>query len=417
MSVMTAVVGRQPIVNRQLSVIGYELLFRALTDGTDAYSGPDRPGLADWDGDALTMETLWSARGLGIGRLVGERSIFFNADRGVITGRVPIALDPAQTVVEIVDTVDIDDEIVAGVRRLKSAGFRVALDDFAWSQTADEVLRLVDIVKIDLQLTPILEIPRLIDRCRSFGVQLLAEKVETDAQLTMCHTLGFDLFQGYLLGRPSTVSGPALGPAQHSLLRLVAEVLSPDTEASRIEQIVRLDPALAYRILQLASLGRMGEAGRSIRSIREAIVALGINRLRGWLPALLLRPGGSAVDSSLPTVLTRARMAELFALRLQPADAGFAFTAAMISALDLLLGLQRTELPAALDLPADLKAAAFRTDSPIGRLVQAVVGYQQRDAVAAGLLGIPEDDADNIAAEAFSWALRATDMLDAPVAA
>lgn len=419
MPVSTAVVGRQPIVDRHRETIGYELLFRALETSTSAFEPlddevPDEIRDQAVDGDAMSTNVILNTMGIGVSRVIGDKLAFCNADRGVLSGRVEIALPPQRTVIEVLETVDVDEEILAGCRYLRKAGYRLAADDFQWFDGAERLLELVHMVKIDVRLTPLDDLPALMDRCRPFGVQFLAEKVETDEEFDRCLDLGFELFQGYLLGRPNTIASPALGPSRQGVLRLAGALLSADTEFHQLEGIVRGEPALTYQLLQLAAIGRLGETKRDVRSIREALVSVGLTRIRGWLPALLLRPAGPATDTALPTVLSRARLAELIALRVSPHQSGFAFAAGMLSAFDLLMGIPRDELVHVLEVPDDLREAAFAQAGGMGRVVGAAIAYQEDGSMPIDLPGVARADLDVDAARAFSWAMRMTTLLDQP---
>jgi EAL and modified HD-GYP domain-containing signal transduction protein len=404
-------------VGRDQTVMGYELLFRALETSTSALEplpddAPAEVRAVAADGDAMSNDVVLNTVSIGMDRVIGSKLAFCNADRGMLSGRVKIALPPERTVVEVLEHVEFDDELVRGCRYLRSSGYRLAADDFRWFDGAERLLDLVDIVKIDLRLTPRDEIQPLMDQCRPFGVQLLAEKVETSGELEFCMDLGFDLFQGYLLGRPNTITSPALGPSRHGVLRLAGALLSSDTDFDRLETILRSEPALAYRLLQLAAIGRLGETKREVRSIREALVTVGLTRIRGWLPALLLRPAGPSVDTALPTVLSRARLAELLAERLYPPQAGFAFAAGMLSAFDLLMGIDSHQVADALEVPGDLREAAFGGTSAVGRLVSAVTAFQIQGHIPINFPGVTAATFNNAAARAFAWSLHMTHGLD-----
>lgn len=409
MPITNAVVGRQPVVDRDRRIVGYELLFRAV-EASDTAQGAD--DAASLDGDAMTDTVILSALSLGLERLVGAATLFFNADRGLLTGQRQIVLPPSRTVVEVLESVDIDDEVLAGCRRLADAGFRLAADDFTWFDGAERLLPAVDIVKVDLQLNRPAELPQLVQRCRRFDVQLLAEKVETEEEFELCRNLGFEYFQGYLLGRPANLSGRVVEPTLAGVARLAAEMMSEDLDYARIEEVLRTEPALTYRLLQLAAIGRLGETRRTIRTIREALVTLGLNRIRGWLPVLLLMPAGQAIDSALPSVLARARLAELLADHLYPANASFAFTAGMLSAFDRLLDVPFDLLPELLEIPDDLHEAVFAGTSSVGMLIRRVIDYEEERPTTIDLPGLTDAVLNNAAALAFAWAIRATGIID-----
>lgn len=400
MALTSVLVGRQPIFDRNLAVVGYELLFR---------SAPSEAGPAV-DGDTMTSDVLFSAMSLGVNRLVGDKMMFCNADRGLLVGDIPVTLPAEQTVIEVLETVSPDEEVLAGCRRLVAAGFRLALDDFVWFDGADTLLGLASIVKIDIQQMPPEDMVRLYHRCRSYGVQVLAEKIETDEELERCRALGFDLFQGYALGYPRSVSGRVLDASALSRMRLAATLLSKEIEYDELERIARSDPGLTYQLLQAACVGRLGEARRRVHSIREALVLLGERQLQNWLAFLLLRRSVHHSDEGMATALVRARMCELLAAQGDPKLAGFGFTAGLLSAFDLLMNMTPDEVIGALDLDTRLSAAAFGDTSPMGRLVREVIAHET-GMTEGRYTSIDRDRLDAASSRAYTWTSETTQSL------
>src|SRR5699024_8034633 len=101
--------------------------------------------------------------------------------------------------------------------------------------------------------------------------------IETAEEFNTCLELGFDLYQGYFLGRPSTISGSSLTPGRLNVMRLASAMLDDNVEYDFIEKVLRGEPALSYQLLQLAALGRFGETRREVRGIREALVLIGLD--------------------------------------------------------------------------------------------------------------------------------------------
>ncbi|MGH8962218.1 MAG: EAL and HDOD domain-containing protein [Jatrophihabitantaceae bacterium] len=394
------VVGRQPIFDRALRTVGYELLFRNTYAATDS-------GDADLDGDQMTTEVLFGALSIGIHRLVGDKMIFYNADRGALTGSVPVWLPPGQTVVEVLESVVPDEDVIGGCQELQDAGYRLALDDFVWFDGAEALLARASIVKVDIQLLGPEELLELIARCRTFDVQLLAEKVETQDELARCMELGFELFQGYALARPAAVAGRALTASLTGRLRLSAALLQDDLDFAALDRIVRTEPALAFQLMQIASIGPPGGTRRQVRTIREALVLLGAQRLRSWLLLLTLRSASPTSHDDLITVLIRARTCELLASELDAPSGAFAFTAGMMSAFDRLLGIGPDEVIEILSPDEELRDAAFGTCTPMGRLVHEVIDYE------SGRLAdhAAEQSLEHASARAIEWALHTGETL------
>ena len=404
MSTTQVVVGRQPVFDADLGVIGYELLFRQ--EDRDETSASHLH-----DGDEMTTAVFHSAVSIGLDRLVGDKTIFCNADRGVLTGAVPIPLPPERTVVEVLESVRFDAEIDAGCRALRAAGYRLALDDFEWFDGAERLVEQAAVVKIDVrQLGPDSSLD-LMQRCRPYGVQLLAEKVETPDELAFYRGHGFDLYQGFALARPTALSARILEPSALGVLQIASAVLDERTDFDEVERILRRDPALAVQLLQVASIGPVGGLRRPVRSIREALVLLGTHRVRTWISLLMLRSSNAGSPDDLVTVLARARMCELLACRDNSEQAAFAFTAGMVSALDRLLGPPATQLTTVLPLDGQLLGAAFGTDSSMGRLVHRVIDFESGGPPA----GPDEEFAAlrDVSASALDWAVRSSVQIDA----
>ncbi len=390
------VVGRQAIYDTNGNVVAYELLFRGAVSAASGVSG-----------DEMTAEVLYGALAIGFDHLVFGRDVFFNADRGVLVGSVPIGLDPQRTVVEVLESVDLDAEVVAGCQRLVDEGYRLALDDFVWRSGAEDVLRLASIVKIDVLQIQGRQLTELVERCRPYGVTLLAEKVEDDDQLNALRSDGFELFQGYALERPAVVSRASLEAGPLARVRMATAMLSADLSLEELEEIVRGDPALAVHLIQAASVGRLGETRRTIDSLRHALVLMGTRRARNWAALLLARSATQfeRADRFVDTLI-RARACELLAVRTDLDSGHLGFAAGMLSALQTQLDLSADELCDGGMLSDDLAGAAFRGIGPVGAVVCDVID-RELGGVSEGCRTKTDDETMHaVFADAISWSVE-----------
>lgn len=187
--------GRQPILDRQRQVVGYELLYRAAACHAEA---------CFTDNARATACVVTRAFGdIGIRTVVGRSPAFVNLNAEWLLSRRTEMLPKDQVMLEILETVDIDDQLVRRCRALKATGYRLALDDvFHYNEAYEPLLEIVDVVKIDvLRLDPA-SLGELVRRLRLWPARLLGEKVDTVERVRQCLGLGFDLFQGFFYGRP-----------------------------------------------------------------------------------------------------------------------------------------------------------------------------------------------------------------------
>jgi EAL and modified HD-GYP domain-containing signal transduction protein len=393
-------VGRQPIFDAKLDVRGYELLYRA------AAGAPD-PG-----GDAMTADVLVHAGlDLGLERLVGGKLAFVNATRSFLSGEQEVPFSPRQVVIEVLEDVPRDTEVLAGCRRLVRNGYTLALDDYVWGDD-DPLLRLASIVKLDILALARDQLVEAVRHCSPYGVELVAEKVETLEQLKDCRALGFDLYQGYVLSRPEVVAGRALLPNKLICLRVLQELCDPGGSATQVEGIVRSDAALSYRFLRAAGAGAARGLFRPLGSVREAVVLLGVRRVGAWVMLMLLAGAHDGSDEQLEMAMTRARMAELMALVVEPRLSDSAFTVGLLSALDLLLRAPLTSVLEGLSLSTEIEDALLGHVGVLGGVLADVLAWEVGGERFEPCSGLALSDVEECYLQALPWANEVCWVLD-----
>lgn len=127
-------------------------------------------------------------------------------------------LSPARLELEVTESVLIDDfsRAISILGRLKALGVHIALDDFGSGYSSLSYLHSFsfDKIKIDRTFIGDIETNRrskaivraVIDLGHSLNVPILAEGVETSAQLALLERNGCDEVQGYLTGRPGPIT-------------------------------------------------------------------------------------------------------------------------------------------------------------------------------------------------------------------
>ncbi len=374
-----------------LHVFGYELLFRSEGAGSDP--------------DAMTADVLaHAALDIGLDNLVGSKMAFVNAPRAFVLGEYEIPLPPERTVVEVLETVRRDEAAVSGCRRLADAGYTLALDDYMWEPGDEPLLEVAHLAKLDILAIPTDELETHARRCSSFGLRLVAEKVETWPQLRQCSDLGFDLFQGYLFSRPELVAGAMLDPGRISCLQLVEKLCDPDLPGSEVEKIIKSDPGLAHRFLRAAGTGAADGLRSPVRSIRHGATIMGTRRLRSWATVMLLAGAGRASSDQMVLGMTRARMSELIAERTGRASPDEAFTAGLLSSLEFLMNVPIAEVTSTMSISEDLTDAVISRSGPLGTILADVLAWEGDDPDVTLGSGIGEGDMERCYLEALSWA-------------
>jgi EAL and modified HD-GYP domain-containing signal transduction protein len=362
-------VGRQPVYDRAGDVTGYELLFRV---GASAADASERGAYAT----SQVLITAFSE--IGIATIAGDRRCFVNLTREFLVGDLPLPFDPGQVVLEVLETVTVDEQVVAGVERLAAQGFAIALDDFVPGQGQDRLLPLATYVKIDALAVDPAGLARAVRTCRRHPhLRLVAERLETDDHLRVARDLGFDYFQGYVLGRPEVISMVALAPSRQRRLDLLGLQVDAEVPVCSAVSLVTGDPALSLRVLALTNADPLG-LPVTVSSIHEAVLLLGVDRVRDWTALMLVSDQRDGDEPALSAALSRARMCQKVGERLRlPGEA--AFTVGLLSAAGELMRRSPAEVAERLPLRAEVSEALTTGAGPLGDLLSLVRAYEASD--------------------------------------
>lgn len=354
-------VARQPILTRDSDVFAYELLFR---------SGPENVFTAT-DGTQATAELITGRiLTVGLDQLSASRPAFINFTRNLLVNDYFTLLPPEQTVIELLEDIEIDGQVVDACRRLRSDGYRLALDD---------VLDLVNFVKVDFQRASEAEREALARArgSRRSRIWALAEKVETQTQFHQALELGYDYFQGHFLSRPAMLSGKEIPAFKLSLMELLYAARRPDFDFGELEAIVRHDVALSYKMLRFANAAAHGVRHR-IESVKHALVMLGQEDVVRAVSLLALAGMGADKPEELAVrSVVRASMCEALAPKADLHDSKLdLFLLGMFSNVDVLLDIPMNEVVTRLPTSDEVNAALLTRPGRLRDVLELVIAYE-----------------------------------------
>jgi c-di-GMP-related signal transduction protein len=398
---MQVFLARQPIFDTERRVVAYELLFR---------SGLENYFPAGLDVDFASCKVIEDALStFDFPKLIDGKKAYVNVSRRVLCDALYTVLPPRQTVIELLENVAADAETIAAVRTARAAGYQVALDDFVARPATEPLVALAQVLKVDFLATSLDERRRIRERTRRQDIVLLAEKVETAAELRAAEDLGYTLFQGYFFQRPEIISREEIPRSKLAYVRFLRELQAPELDYEGIARVIKQDVSLSVKLLKLLNSAAFGWRSR-VTSLKHALVLLGERPFRKWASLLAVvgmtddRPPELALVS-----LARARFAEqlcpLVGLGGRELDA---FLVGLLSMLDVMVGRPLPELLAEIAVSADIDAAILRQDTPLGRVRALVVAYEHgawgEVAALSRQLHLAEDTLPELARQALAWA-------------
>ncbi len=356
---------RQPILDRDEKVFGYELLFRG---GIEGYCAGSKSA-------AATRSVLDSSTLIGFDILCDGRLAFINCTRGSLLKDYVTLLPPTQTVVEVLETVPPDEQVMAACARLKAAGYSIALDGFTVDDPRERLSGLADILKVDVTVTSPQQGVALVKRYTPRGCRMVAKKVETRSEFTAAKAAGFHYFQGYFFRKPELLTSNTIPVNRVNHLRLLQAASWPELDPPKIEKVIKSEPSFCYRLLRYLNSAVFGFSSE-IHSVRHALSMLGENEIRRWLRLVAMIGAGRYGSSDLVrAALVRARFCELLSPKIQVGGPDL-FLMGMLSLMDAILEMPMASVLASLPQNQEIKTVLTGGANRLRPLYQLMVALE-----------------------------------------
>jgi len=360
---------RQPIFDRTQRVVAYELLYRNEDDSENALFR---------DSGATSEVILNTYTSISDQGSLKRVPAFINLTRDLLVSDDFPELPRKNIVLEILEDIKVDREVIIAVHRLVKAGYRVALDDFEYKPEYIPLLKMAQIVKVDVKELSMEQVAEQVELLKPYKVTLLAEKIETVEVLEQCNKLGFKLFQGHFLSKPQVVKGKKVDPNQAALFELVQELQNPNTTPERLENLIIRDPVLTYKLLRIVNSAAYALV-RKVESLTEAIVMLGMAQIRKWATLIALTNQAGKPEEICRNLLVRGRMCEEIATKSGYTNGGSFFMVGMMSNLHVLLDIDQKTMLEQVPLGEDIKDAIALHEGDMGEVLMHVVNYEAGD--------------------------------------
>jgi EAL and modified HD-GYP domain-containing signal transduction protein len=390
-------VARQPIFNREQQIFGYELLFR---DGIDNFFKAEDP-------EAAARSTLDSSLLVGLDVLCDGQRAFINCTRDLLLKDCMTLLPSGQAVVEVLETVEPDDLVIAACERLRVAGYTIALDDFVANDPRQALIPLADILKVDFARTTLAERAAILKEHSRSHCRVLAEKVETREEFLKAKEMGFVYFQGFYLRHPEILKAREIPQNRLNYLRLLEMVSREEMVLRELEDLIKREASVLYRLLRYLNSPAFGFA-TTIRSVRHALAILGEREVRRWIRLVALVSAGMQKSSDLVLcALVRARFCELLSPRIGNTESDL-FLLGLLSMMDAILEVPMAQVVEHVPLDAETKSVLLGGTGRLRPVYQLMLAQESGDWEQAKNfavhLRVEEPEVAEIWWQAMQWA-------------
>jgi len=304
-----------------------------------------------------------------------------------------------------------DNLVLAACHRLKQAGYLIALDDFVIGDPRQRLTEVADIIKVDLRSTPLNKALPLVRKYGGWRCHMLAEKVETREEFVLAKQAGFMYFQGYFFRRPETLTAREIPANQANYLRMWQAVSRPELDVDEIEQLIKREASLCYRLLRYLNSPAFGFVNE-IHSIRHALAMLGEREVRRWVRLVAtLSAAQDAPRELVLSALVRARFCELLSPKIQHGGSDL-FLLGLLSLMDVILKIPMTRVLESVPVDQETKSLLLGGASRLQPFYQLVIaqetGEWQGIRQLAGDLHLSESEVADCHWQAMQWAQQVT---------
>ena len=388
-------------------MVGYELFFRE-NQGDDHFRS---------DVENATSATIDALNMVGLDVLCDGHPAFINCTRQMLLTDYFALLPSSEVVIEIQETVTVDEDVRQACAGLKQRGSLIALDNFVPGDKRESLVPFADFIKIDVRAVPPVESASLATRYGSEQCRMLAQKVETRESFARARAAGFTRFQGYFFRRPENLRVRQIPANQLTYVRLLGAVAKSEVNFAEVEELVKLEPALCYRLLRYLN-SPMLALTTPVTSVRHALSLLGERESVRWIRMATTLVIGQKKSSDLVlSSLVRARFCELISDRVEHGKSDL-FLLGMFSLMDSILALPIGMLIDELYLDPDIKAQLLSaktksgSQTPLAPIYDLMLAREEGDwgrvTLLAKQLKLSLSFVSETSTEAMRWAHQIT---------
>ncbi|HEX5709932.1 MAG TPA: hypothetical protein VFX68_01190 [Sulfuricurvum sp.] len=380
----TLTLARQPIVDSNENIFGYEFFYR------------DQEGECNIeDARHATSSVLVNLLNqIGTAASFGNSLAFINTDGPLFLTDIIRTLPKEKFIFELSSTMKHTGQIHEAIRYYHSLGYRFALDNASFHPQYIEdfapLFEYMDFAKFDVNQT---DIEQLNFYPNPFGkMKLIAQRIEFYEFIEAYKLVNFDYFQGFYFAKSHLITHTRVNPRNADVLSLFS-LLQTDASLNEIYTSFKRHSALSLQLIQFLS-STQAKYLEGASSIKEMIEGMGKNALMQWLLLIVYsKSGTTATDEINDYTLFSQKRVDLVLKLLTLASKNpseeqieSARLMALYSLLEGIMNLPMEQILRQLNPNDEIKDALLTSSGLLGRIYAAALKLENNDSVTAFLL-------------------------------
>ena len=367
---MRAYIVRQPIIDENQKVLGYEILYQErIEEVTNKKSDVNAASaienfLIQFDSDRF---------------LDGKRA-FINFTPNLLLRNIPKIFSPQKLVIQIDDDTIINPAAQNLVYEYKKKGYSIAVNGFEFALRYFSILDVVDIIKVNFAERNE-SLSNIINIGKSFNKDIIAYNINDEKTYNLARKLGCSFMQGSYVAEKLPTTIHKMNHMQSNFFHLMVAVTKEEPNVDEIEEIISRDVALTFSLLKLVNSAYFALRHRA-KSVKQALVVLGLGQLKQWIYLLSFKQD----DGSMPNELIKVSFlrANFCAELLQYASnmtisKSEAYLIGMFSTLGILMEVSLEEALEEISVSDEIKHALTTQEGRCGILYKLVLAYEKAD--------------------------------------
>ena len=364
-------IGRQPIVNERGALFAYDLFSSAQKDGEHA--------------TATLINDLQSA--FGIDQILGKRVGFIRIDDKFIFHEL-LGLFPKERVIyALLEENVVDNTLCEHLKKLKSQGYRFALNDFAYTPENIEkfspIFPYLEFVKVDIPRSGRIK-REDVEELKKQGLIVVGAKIESHAIHAECVAKGFTYFQGYFISKPKILENPSFSIDQEAVIQLW-NMLQCEADIDQLVKAFELNHMVSLKLIRFIN-SAVFSLPNPVSSVRHVLTLVGREPLAHWIMLLMFSESQGSSQNTIPLMLMVVNRTELMTQLLElinpnatKSQKATAYFVGMLSLIHLVFHIPHREVLKRLNVAPEIERALFEGDGFYGELLGMVRAIEMLD--------------------------------------
>ncbi len=367
---MQTYIVRQPILDRNQNVVGYEVLYKESFEDASALRETKAANAIENFLETFDSESF-----------LDGKTAYLTFTPNLLMRNVPRIFAEQKLVIQIDDSSIVHPVASKIIYRYKKQGYRLAAKGFAFGARYFSILDAIDIIKIDFANPDSHAVKNIIQIATNFEKEIIAYNINTPQTYAMAMELGCHYLQGAYVAQASTTEIHRMDHMQSNFFQLVVAITKDEPDIDEITAIISRDVTLAFSLIKLVNSAYFSLRNQ-VKSVKQALIVLGLGQLKQWIYLLSFKPDNDALPNEVikMSFLRASFCSELVTyLSNFPISRPEAYLMGMFSTLGVLLEVPLEAALAELAVSSEVKQALLTGEGPCGLLYNLVLAYEAAD--------------------------------------